>query len=178
MKKPLKRLLGFSGAGGLAGAFLVGGPLGVVGGVLLGAVADEVYERASKGSGGASFGADSLGTGGATGLKPGQRLLAGKSITSPSGRFLLALTTDGELVLYDQSTQAHVWSSETPGSGAASAVMNKDGNLMLVAHDGAAVWSSGTSGQPGSRLTIHDDGQLAVYSSMGIPIWQSHTAVG
>jgi hypothetical protein len=43
--RPPSRLLAVSGAGGLLGALLVGGPLGIVGGLALGWIAEETYAR-------------------------------------------------------------------------------------------------------------------------------------
>jgi hypothetical protein len=45
--RPLFRLVAASGLGGVAGHFIVGGPLGIVGGILLGALGEEVYARLS-----------------------------------------------------------------------------------------------------------------------------------
>jgi hypothetical protein len=114
----------------------------------------------------------------ASGLRPGERLLAGRPLASPSGRFVLEVDPrEGELVLTDRQTGSVLWCSETPQSGAVQVVMQPGGNLVLLSQDGVQKWSTGTAGQPGSRLTVHDDGQLAVYSPMGIPIWQSHSAL-
>ncbi len=43
--KPVARFLGLSGLGGGLGYMAVGGPVGILGGILLGMVADEVLER-------------------------------------------------------------------------------------------------------------------------------------
>jgi hypothetical protein len=43
--KPLSRLLGFAAVGGAIGAFAIGGPVAIIGGLLLGGLAEEVYAR-------------------------------------------------------------------------------------------------------------------------------------
>ena len=49
-RKPVVRLAVLGGVGGLLGRLAFGGPLGLVGGVVLGVVADEVLARVQKAS--------------------------------------------------------------------------------------------------------------------------------
>jgi hypothetical protein len=173
--KPLSRLLALGGAGSLAGAFLVGGPIGIVGGLLLGGFADEVYSRASVKKIGVRSPPPGFGAGPtATGLRAGERLARGQQIASPSGAFFLTLDQEGELAVLTSGYQP-VWAAGIAGQGGVVATMQRDGALVVLGPDRAVVWSSGTTG-PGNRLTVHDDGNLVVYSSMGIPAWQSNTA--
>lgn len=114
-------------------------------------------------------------------LLPGQSLAAGQGLTSPSGRFLLAMQRDGNLVLYDLGNgNVAYWASNTAGSGADAVTMQPDGNLVVAAA-GRPVWSA-TAGNhvPGSYAVLQDDGNLPIYFRQPeIPqnaVWSSATS--
>jgi hypothetical protein len=60
MKKSTQRLLEFAAGGGALGAFVVGGPVGILGGALLGGIAREVLARAKGDE--SAFGSDGVAT--------------------------------------------------------------------------------------------------------------------
>lgn len=96
---------------------------------------------------------DSVGT--------GFGLLPGNSLYSANNQYRLTLQTDGNLVIYDASSNA-VWNTGTYGQRVDFAIMQVDGNLVLYGA-GAAVWASGT-GSPHSRLFIQNDGTMAIHA--------------
>lgn len=62
----------------------------------------------------------------------------------------------------------------TSSDGASTAVMQRDGNVVVYV-SGRAQWASGTSG-PDNRLVMQQDGNAVVYSANGSPLWASGTA--
>src|SRR5215208_92052 len=79
-------------------------------------------------------------------LQPGDRLLAGESLTSAEGRYELAYQTDGNLVLYDGATGVALWWTGTVGEVPGEAVMQGDGNFVVYNAEGTPLWWSGTAG--------------------------------
>jgi hypothetical protein len=111
-------------------------------------------------------------------LLPGQGLMAGSQLASPDGYYRLVMQTDGNLVLYDNYSQA-LWSSKTAGHGNVwDLVMQTDGNLVVYDGHNHAVWASGTAGKPGASLSMQNDGNLVIYDSANHAVWASNTEVG
>ena len=103
-------------------------------------------------------------------LKPGQKLAPGHSRISSNHLFVLAMQTDGNLVLYRRGYP--LWASGTNGHAGAYAVMQTDGNLVVYpAGGGKALWSAGTVGHAGAYAVVQSDGNLVIYSSGGKPLW-------
>jgi hypothetical protein len=98
-------------------------------------------------------------------LTPGQELAVGAVIQSPNGRFILTFQNDGNLVVYDTSTNpwTALWNSRTPESGASRCIFQTDGNLVLYRSDGAPVWASGSITPPDAWCRIQDDGNCVIY---------------
>jgi LysM repeat protein len=110
-------------------------------------------------------------------LTGGSSLTAGQpGITSPNGRYTLALTADGDLALTD-GAGAVAWSTDTAGKGAARADMQADGNLVLYTADGGVVWASDT-GEAGSTLELQDDRNLVIYAPGRAVVWSPNCYVG
>lgn len=65
--------------------------------------------------------------------------------TSCNGCFKLVFQTDGNMVVYQNPTNAVVWSANTFNSGAVRAAMQKDGNFVLYTSSNSPVWSSGST---------------------------------
>lgn len=107
-------------------------------------------------------------------LASGGTLTAGQTLTSNDGRFVVAMQTDGNFVLYAEGTP--VWHSGTAGAPGAFVVMQPDGNMVVYTGGGQAVWSSGTFRAAGSRAVLQDDGNFVVYTISDFPAWQSGTA--
>jgi hypothetical protein len=111
-------------------------------------------------------------------LLPGQGLIAGRSITSPGGRFKFILQVDGNLVLYDPYNQP-LWSSKTNGhTNIWDVVMQSDGNLVVYDAHNHPIWASNTNGKPGATLTVQDDGNVVIYDTGNHPLWATNTEVG
>ncbi len=102
----------------------------------------------------------------------GEGLVAGGSEGSCDGRFVLALKSSGDLVLYAHGNQ--IWDTGTAGSGATVLDMQSDGDLVLYDAGGCAVWSTATGGHPGASFAIQSDGNLVVSDSTGA-LWSSGT---
>ncbi|XXY51821.1 cellulase family glycosylhydrolase [Sorangium sp. So ce269] len=107
-------------------------------------------------------------------LFAGGVLNIGTQLDSCDKRFLLAMQSDGNLVLYQRNVAA-LWSTATNGKGGHRAVMQTDGNFVLYKSDGTAIWNSGTWNHPGASLTVRSDGNLVVSSSTGHTLWSSGT---
>jgi hypothetical protein len=101
-------------------------------------------------------------------------LKTAEQVWSCDGRFVLAMQTDGNLVLYEGSTA--LWASHTAGSGATVAVMQDDGNFVLYTTAGKAVWATGTGGAGcETYLAVQNDGNVVVYDSAGKAIFATNT---
>jgi hypothetical protein len=99
-------------------------------------------------------------------LYPGEYLLPGESLTSPSGVFSLVYETDGDLVLYGYARTMALWSSGTKGKpGAQCLIETGPGRTILVLYPGMArtnpIWWSPWWHPPGSRLVVRDAGTVA-----------------
>lgn len=106
-------------------------------------------------------------------LRTDDRLGPGDAISSPDGRFVLRMQTDGNLVLYAPGNNA-MWDSgtDTPGS---VVVMQGDGNLVVYAPGNRAVWSSKSSGSQ-CVLILQDDGNLVIYAAGNRAVWSTGTS--
>jgi hypothetical protein len=108
-------------------------------------------------------------------LTPGQGLDAGQTLTSCDGLESLKMQTDGNLVLYHDTSAP--WASNTSGSTGYAAVLQHDGNFVLYDTEGAPLWSSGTFGHAVSRLALQNDGNLVLFDTANKPIWTSNTVL-
>jgi hypothetical protein len=108
-------------------------------------------------------------------LTSGQRMSGGEALTSPNGRYILAMETDGNLVIYD--VDKPVWGSNTAGSGANITEMRDDGDLVIYHEGDKPAWSSRTRGHEGAMLALQDDRDLVVYAPDGKRLWSSRTFV-
>ncbi len=101
------------------------------------------------------------------------------SLTSSNGCYSLILQTDNNLVLYRNTDQAVLWSTDTwrvGGQSGSRAVLQGDGNFIL--YYGAnyyALWDSydpGTDLLPGygRQLIMQNDGNLVMYTAR-VAVW-------
>jgi hypothetical protein len=115
---------------------------------------------------------------------PGDYLVPGDVIWSPTQQAQLRLQGDGNIVGADWSNKL-LWSPQTENRGGTYLMMQWDGNLVLYKGTptidrsknpyvvgGPAVWSSGTSGKVGAVLQIQDDGNFVIYQN-GTPVWSA-----
>ena len=113
------------------------------------------------------------------GLDAGEWLYADDERHSADGRWLLLMQADGNLVVEDEWNPADrpIWSSNTSGVPGARAVMQPDGNFVILDYstgeNRGAIFSTGTSGNPGAMLTIQNDGAVVVRSRSGAQLFNS-----
>jgi len=88
-------------------------------------------------------------------LSSGQVLAVEATIYSTDRRHSFKFQSDGNLVLYDNSSA--IWSSGTSGIGIGGhVVMQSDGNLVLYSNGNAPLWHTATHGNYGAYLLIQD----------------------
>jgi hypothetical protein len=110
-------------------------------------------------------------------LLGGQTLTSGQTLLSSDGHYELAMQGDGNLVLYwmNGASIGHaMWSSETDGDTGDHALLQDDGNLVLLNPQGETLWSSNTSDAGCANLIVQDDGNLVLYNSTHA-VWSSKT---
>jgi nucleoid-associated protein YgaU len=109
-------------------------------------------------------------------LTAGTSLAAGQAgITSPNGRYTLALQADGNLTLTD-AAGAVAWDTGTAGKGAARADMQADGNFVLYTADDGVVWASNT-GEAGATLEVQDDRNVVLYGAGRTVVWSPNSYI-
>jgi len=101
-------------------------------------------------------------------LSAGVVLHSGQCLVSPNGKMLLAMQTDGNLVLYP-SEGSFLWAAYgTPGAYAA---MQGDGNFVLYDASGKALWSTKTDGKGAANAVLQDDGNFVLYTRNNQTVW-------
>ncbi|AUX22522.1 uncharacterized protein SOCEGT47_030250 [Sorangium cellulosum] len=98
-----------------------------------------------------------------TTLLSGTTMVAKDTLTSANGAYTAILQSDGNFVIYDNSTGKPTWATGSNGPDR-SLVLQGDGNLVIYAA-GAAVWASGSAEQPTGAffLELEDSGSLVLY---------------
>jgi len=104
-----------------------------------------------------------------------QVMRSGQLVASDSGRFLLAMQGDGNLVVYDRTT-GPVWASYTNTPGSYLEVQG-DGNVVVYDLSGRAVWATMTSSPTPVKLVLQDDGNLVLYAGARA-LWDSFGFTG
>ena len=99
---------------------------------------------------------------GHVGLYPGEALVPGDFIPSPSGDFQTGLTEDGNLVLEDlrSNNTRVVWSAGIIGGY--RCYMQSDGNLVVRDKSDTALWRTGTSKHDGASFVVDDGGRIGL----------------
>jgi len=111
-------------------------------------------------------------------LLGGQTLSAGQSLSSADGRYLLAMQSDGNLVLYLRNGAAGeraLWSSVTSGDTGDHALLQTNGALVLLDSGGQTLWSSNSAPAGCTDLVIQNDGNLVIYPSSLKAVWATGT---
>lgn len=120
-------------------------------------------------------------------LYPGQGLGPNQVMFSCSGKYVLAMQGDSNLVLYytGNGPWHAIWFAGTWGKNVHFADLQPDGNF--VAYTAAAIYSNGWAqgwsiwstnpynGVPYSYLGVQDDGNLVLYKPDGHPNGASNT---
>lgn len=104
-------------------------------------------------------------------LHPGQELVAGQRLTSPSGAYRAEMQADGNVVVY-AGTRV-LWHSGTYGRPGSRLVMQGDGNLVVYSPTWRPLWHSVTWRHPGAWLILQDDGNLVIYDAQHRPLWDT-----
>jgi murein DD-endopeptidase MepM/ murein hydrolase activator NlpD len=105
-----------------------------------------------------------------TELPTGESLETGERLVTPSNTYYLAVTDEGQVVMYNGRNQK-VWSLKADKVAGAQLVMQTDGNLVL-ANGSDILWQSGTESR-GSHLVLSDDGDMQIISAEGAVVWSS-----
>ena len=108
-------------------------------------------------------------------LGPGDELSPDQFIQSANERFTLIYQGDGNLVIYDNTTNDATWHTGTHGTVPNAVAMQGDGNFVVYSADGPE-WASDTFAH-GSTLIMQNDGNLVIYTPEGEPVWASGTAI-
>lgn len=95
-----------------------------------------------------------------------------QGIRSLNNVYNLVMQGDGNLVLY-KDDKWPIWSSNTIGSGAVSALMQNDGNFVLYTRNGTPVWSSDTARGGGDKIIVQNDGNLVIYRPNNTSVWST-----
>jgi len=113
---------------------------------------------------------------GAVGLIPGATLAAGNSLFTASGVSELRMQTDGNLILYDQTSKSNkvLWASNTQGHSPLpkTAKMMLDGRLALLDAGNNVVWTAPYTGAPATFLALQEDGSLVTYEPAKFMVWR------
>lgn len=107
-------------------------------------------------------------------LNSGQALAPNQSLTSPSGQYSFVCQSDGNLVLYDNSTSLAYWTSPVVNTAISQCVMQSDGNLVIY-RNSEAIWASNTVGNAGAYLQVQDDRNVVIYAANGQALWATNT---
>jgi DNA-binding beta-propeller fold protein YncE len=109
-------------------------------------------------------------------LTTNEVLAPGHVLYSPSHAYIVAMQTDGNLVVYHG--KQWLWSAETGGHPGAYAAYQGDGNLVVYSPSNKPLWASGTSAGAGSFAAIQNDGNFVIYASQGgAALWSSMQAL-
>lgn len=103
-------------------------------------------------------------------ISAGVQLRPGQWIQSANGHYRLTFQTDGNLVLYDMTTDTPVWMTGTTGTPG-RVMLQTDGNFVVYDAGDAPLWFSGTSGNRNAVVLLQDDGNLVIYTASGEPVW-------
>jgi hypothetical protein len=108
-------------------------------------------------------------------MTKGQEIAVEGGLRSESGRHVLLLHRDGNLVLTQDGIKPPAWSSRTGGTGAVSLKLCDDGDLALLDASGIRVWNAEIGGRGGDSLVMQNDGTLVVYTKDRRAIWSTDT---
>jgi len=104
-------------------------------------------------------------------------LRSGNSLISSRGTYTLTMLATVDLVISIASTGRVIWSFGTAGHPGATAVLQRDGNLVVHASDGSVLKTTGSGGHPAGTytMTIQEDSNLVIYTPGGTALWSSNT---
>lgn len=103
-------------------------------------------------------------------LYAGESLMPGEHLFSENRRFVLALQSDGNLVLYKNGRAR--WATHT-GGPVMRAVLREDGNFLVEGN--GVLWETNTAGHPNAVLVVQNDGNVVLYADDGRALFSSDT---
>ncbi len=111
-------------------------------------------------------------------LQPGESLLAGHSIVSPDGGFVVAMELDGNVVLRGDGGVGPLilWDTDTSGRLGARLTITEGGSLAVVDR-GAVVWQTPEAGH-GSFAKIRNSGNLVLLTTGQEAVWDRRSNPG
>lgn len=101
----------------------------------------------------------------------GDKWTAGQQIISNNGRYRVAYSTSGILVLQDRLTTKNLWKSKSAGTGSYLQFLSS-GTLAAYTKAGKLVWSTGTHGKGVNRAIVADDGSFRLATADGKYPWR------
>jgi hypothetical protein len=102
-------------------------------------------------------------------LAAGKVMVGGQTLKSANGKYLLAMQTDGNLVLYSGRTA--LWHTQTGGNKGSRLAMQTDGNLVIYNAAKKPIWHTNSHGNSGAFLAVQNDANVVVYTKTGKPLW-------
>jgi hypothetical protein len=105
----------------------------------------------------------------------GNTMLPGQQLETADRHYKLIFQTDGNLVLYSETTGRALWNSVSFNKGGKFLTQQNDGNLVIYTANGTAIWNSQTNGRGVSQLTLQQDGNLVLYNGVGKYPWNTAT---
>jgi len=105
----------------------------------------------------------------------------GDTVNACSSRKLhLVYQTDGNFVLYCDSTPLWATGTDGPASSAGYASFQKDGNFVVYGYNRLgwllASWASNTNNEGATQLALQGDGNLVIYNSSHTALWATDTS--
>lgn len=97
-------------------------------------------------------------------MRAGVRLNSGQNIQSINKNYMLAMQTDGNLVLYAQQPGGTQPTGFSTGKGGNYAVQQDDGNFVVYTASNTWRWTSETGGRATANyvMVLGDDGRLTI----------------
>ena len=99
----------------------------------------------------------------------GCRLQSGQFLVSPNQQYELIMQTDGNLVLYYQTSASSLWSTKTPNNPGAFLVLRPSGYLAVInSANTNRIWAPEepwVGGTLNTELVLQDDGNLVLYDT-------------
>lgn len=96
---------------------------------------------------------------------------AGHVLWSPNKRYVMAMQSDGNAVVYRVHDKKALWSTETGRHRGAYLDFEANGNLVVFDRAHKPLWQSLTAGNAHSSLAMQNDGNLVIYSHGKKALW-------